>query len=76
MPREVEFRVHTERLFGYALVNIFKSIEGIFDILCPSGDMAELLNLQGKLEPLTLKHDLINCGFFMTIRHSENKYIM
>ena len=35
-------------------MNVFKSMEGVFDIFCRSEDMAEFLNLQGKLEPLTL----------------------
>ena len=39
------------------LVNIFKCTQGIFDIYSPSQEMANFLNLQGKLEPLTLiKH--------------------
>ena len=33
------------------LVNIFKCVEGIFDILFTSEDMADFLNSQGKLEP-------------------------
>ena len=38
-------------------MNIFKCLDRIFDILCPSEDMADFLNLQGKLEPLTLKKE-------------------
>ena len=37
------------------LINIFKSIEGIIDTYCQSKDMADFVNLQGKLEPTILK---------------------
>ena len=36
------------------LVNVFKSVGGIFVIFRPREDMADFLNLQGKLEPQTL----------------------
>ena len=32
-------------------MNIFKPMEGIFNIYCQSKDMADFLSLQGKLEP-------------------------
>ena len=32
------------------MVDIFKSIGGIFNIYCQSKDTADFLNLQGKLE--------------------------
>ena len=35
------------------LVNILESIDRILNNLCPSGDMADFPNLQGKLEPPT-----------------------
>ena len=38
-------------------MNIFESIERIFNTYCQSKDMANFLNLQDKLEPLTIKHD-------------------
>ena len=34
-------------------MNIFKSVEGIFDKYSQSKNMANFLNLQGKLEPPT-----------------------
>ena len=34
-------------------VNVFRFTQGIFDIYCPSEDMADFLNSQGKLGPLT-----------------------
>ena len=37
------------------LANIFKSIEGILGIFCPSEDVADFLNSQGTLEPPTLR---------------------
>ena len=46
------------------LVNIFKSMQGIFDICSQSKNMADFLNSQGKLETLTLntvsKRSIIN----------------
>ena len=36
------------------LVNIFKFTEQIFDIYCQNKDMADFLNLQGRLKPVTL----------------------
>ena len=36
------------------LVNIFKSIEVIFYTFCPSENIEDFLNLQGKLEPPVL----------------------
>ena len=39
---------------GDLLVNIFKSIEGIFDIYYQIKDMAGFHNLESKLEPQTL----------------------
>ena len=36
-------------------MNNFKSVQGIFDIFCPSEDMEDFLNLSVKLEPMTLK---------------------
>ena len=39
-------------------MNIWKPLVGILDILCPIEDMADFLNLQGKLEPMTLKVNL------------------
>ena len=39
------------------LANIFNSIEGILDIHCQSKDMADFLNLQGRLESPSLKPD-------------------
>ena len=38
------------------LVKIFKFIEVIFEIYCQSNDMADFLNLQGKLEHATLNN--------------------
>ena len=32
-------------------MNIFNSMEGIFDIYCEGKAMADFLNLQGKVEP-------------------------
>ena len=40
-------------------MNIFKSIEGTYDISRPSTDMTEFFNLQGKLGPSTLSIYLI-----------------
>ena len=37
------------------LVNIVKLTEMVFEIFCPSEDMADFLHLQGKLEPMTLR---------------------
>ena len=45
------------------LVNVFKSIEGIFNIYCRSKDMADLLNLQDKGEPPTLR--VLFCLLFL-----------
>ena len=45
------------------LANIFKSMEGIFDIFRPSEDMAEFLNVQGKLEPPSLLYNFNNLAF-------------
>ena len=36
-------------------MNMFKSVERIFDIYCQSKDKADFLDLQGNLEPSTLK---------------------
>ena len=36
-------------------MNIFKSMEGISDIYCQSKNMANSLDLQGKLEPAALR---------------------
>ena len=37
------------------MVNIFKFTEWNFDNCCQSKDVVDFQNLQGKLEPLTLK---------------------
>ena len=39
----------------YLLIDIFKSVGEIFDIFRSGEDMADFFNLQGKLEPRTLK---------------------
>ena len=42
-------------------VNIFKSIEGIFDIYCQSKHMADFLDLQDQFKPPALKgHPLLD----------------
>ena len=41
------------------LLNIFISMEGIFDIFCPNEDMVGFLNLQGKQESLILKYNFL-----------------
>ena len=50
-----------ETLQRRLLVTVFKSVKGIFDLYCESKDMADLLNLQRKLELLTLT-DRINAS--------------
>ena len=37
------------------LTKIFKFIPGTFNVYCPSEDMVDFLNVQGKLKPLTLR---------------------
>ena len=52
------------------VVNTFKSVEGIFDSFLPSEDKADFLNLQGKLEPLTLRMSLVfQSSWFLIIVH-------
>ena len=44
------------------LVDMFKSMEGIFDIYCESKNMAHFLNLQGTLAPPTSNIGLYHPG--------------
>ena len=38
-------------------VDIFKQIKGVFNIFCPSEAMADLFNLQGKMElPILIEY--------------------